>query len=1225
MSDGGTDDMPTTAIQKRESFESSMLPSTLQLTSLVQEFTLTPSSELHEKRALNATQQSSLIEGVKGGQFNATGFFYDIQDIAFQKNYLFIASGYDGLKITDVNNANKTSLIGYYNPLTEGSYAFKVKISGDYVFIANDYGGLLIINISDVKNPSLVSSYSSGLVPIRNLAILNNKAYIFEINSGQFDVINITDLHNPIRIHSGNINYLGAEGITDIAQSTNNLFFISPGLGVILIDSNTFSDAPAQGNIKLTQYASAIRYSKNILYVATKNIGLNIIDVNNPTLPKLLGTYGAVDATDVEVVGNVAYLTAGTGGLKIIDVNNPSMPFLLGEYSISNAASVSISGDYAYLIFPDSIELNIINISTPSSPTLLETYYFPLDEVIDISVVGDVVYIASPSQGFGGFNVKNLQNIWFVGATYNALFGGDQIARISISGVIACMTDLGGMQVIGLGNQLNPVFLGRYTIDSPGFDVFFTGNLAFLAAGGAGLHVIDLSSPGNPILLGIYGVPNGAYTVSAVNNIAYVGDSIGNINIVNTQLWTSRVPMLGAPVKIAAVNNYAYVADIQNIVHVIDFNNPLIPKEISTYLLSNGATHMEVAGDFLYVAEGEFGVEVIDMSNPFLPQPAGKINAGISNAHTLAIANNQFLYVDDIDANTLIIFNIPEKLVIVNNQLAINQGQTVNITLDDMSARDTRQVGFYPAIAFSVSNVTNGQFIFLNNSNQAITEFTQQDIINQQVQFTHSGGQVAPSYLLSAIFGNSSTSPTPPMPANISFSKVYQTPTLGNNQFTVELDGMITLNATNINASVSNGDYASLLFTVNNIGNGRFQNTSNSGIFITQFTQQQIIDGEIQFVHFGNATDKPSYQISVADGPLSNGTFEGTTNLIVPPSPLPPKMTNNQITINQDEVLTLTPMNLNATSTNVKNSSLILFTVDEIGNGRFQLTSNPGISITQFTQAQINNGWVQFVQLGSSTDQPSYQVSVSDGQLSTPFVNGTIDFKVHQMPVLGNNQVIINQDETITLTPMNINASSSSVEVSLLQFIVNNIGNARFQLSSNPGVFITQFSQEQIVNGSIQLAHLGGGSDIPSYEVSVSDGQLATPFSRGGIDFDAAPQILVNRLNISNGETVIISSEDLQATDIDSNKGLLVFDMSNIVHGVFRTLKNGTNSTLNSFVQQDMIDNFIQFTHDGSGIAPSYVVSVSDGRITIANQTPTILFMSPMMKLMPQATTRRTS
>ncbi|MCK9566182.1 MAG: hypothetical protein M0Q43_09055, partial [Methanothrix sp.] len=85
-----------------------------------------------------------------------------------------------------------------------------------------------------------------------------------------------------------------------------------------------------------------------------------------------VGTYDmpdSVSAVGVAVSGGYAYV-ANTGlGLQIIDVSNPSNPTLAGSCDTPGSAiGVAVSGSYAYVADYDK-GLQIIDVSDPSNPT----------------------------------------------------------------------------------------------------------------------------------------------------------------------------------------------------------------------------------------------------------------------------------------------------------------------------------------------------------------------------------------------------------------------------------------------------------------------------------------------------------------------------------------------------------------------------------------------------------------------------------------------------------------------------------------------------------------------------------------------------------------------------------------------------------------------------------------------------------------------------------------
>ncbi|MBA3537193.1 MAG: hypothetical protein H0T84_11385 [Tatlockia sp.] len=1184
-----------TALQKRE-------PSlfTLELISPVEDFTLMHS---YEKRDLPDDLQSSLIEGEEVGRLNLSSF-NGFQNFIIRGNNAFIAQGLGGFVIADKSNPG--------NPVSArfAGIIWDAKLLKDEVYLANHLAGFTILNVRNITTPRVVAQYqiNVGMTPpvffVKRIFTYNNKTCLINTFSGELRVFNVANPSQITEIRKGGVRYLGGNQISDIAQFEQNLYFVSPGLGLTLMDLSTFVGAPNQTVIGLSGVASAIENYGNLTYVAARNGGLRII---NSTSYNLVGTYASQNVIDVRVSekGNdrIAYLAVSGLGLQVLNITNPSRPLLLSTYVMSNIAGLSISETKVALLDSSSNNVLWIDVSNPATPVLCGFVTGFGVAVQDVDVHGKVVYELSTSFG-SGISVVDFSNPRLpilIGSAVNQRIIGGTI-RFFRSGSIGYLANLEGFEILDLSNPINPLYLGQYTLEGAnGFHITVSENIAYLGAGPAGLHVVDVSNLATPVLLGIYSVPNGAYAVATRGNFVYVGDGAGNMHIINTQLWISRFKMLEAPIQVATANKYTYVADAKNTLHVIDYRNPLNPKEIATYMLSGVALDMEPAGDFLYISQGTKGIEIVDISNPLSPRLAGKITKGIESAQSLAPVNNELLYVGD-GSGSLIIYNIPEKLVVVNNQLTISQGQTVPITSDQIAARDTRQIGFYPAISFLVSNLTNGQFVFSNNSNQPIRQFTQQNIFDGLIQFKHAGGQATPSYFLTAIFGNLSTNL---ISAKINFSQIYQTPTILSNSFSVKLNSVATLNEYNINASVTNGDYPVIKYTVDNIGNGRFQRTNKPGVILTTFTQQQIINGEIQFVPFGNSTEPPFYLLSAANGPKSTEFFNGTVTLIIPS---PPSLLNNQIVINQGETITLTRENIDAKSTNVNDRSLIILNVNKIKNGRFQTKNDPGTAITQFPLLAIDNGDIQFVQLGGNTDLPSYEISVSDGVLTKPYVNGTMTFIIHQAPQLDNNGFTVNQGQITKVTLNDLNATSNTVSPNLFLFYVNNIGNGRFQLTNNPGIAVTQFTYQQIGDGMVEFVQLGNGLDKPSYQASASDGQSASVFSNGVISFHATPLIKNNKLAIGNGEEVLITSDFLQAYDFDTSNSTLTFSISDLSHIKFNSKNNPINASITEFIQQNIVDGLILAKHDGSGKEPSYQVSISDGYTTLGNLTPTISF-----------------
>src|SRR3990167_2908237 len=93
-----------------------------------------------------------------------------------------------------------------------------------------------------------------------------------------------------------------------------------------------------------------------------------------PTKKSVLDTSGT--AYEVLVDGSYAYIADGTAGVKIVDISNLSSPSLVGTYSASNENIKGLDKTGNYIVAANtneanSIDVEIIDVSTPSSPTRL--------------------------------------------------------------------------------------------------------------------------------------------------------------------------------------------------------------------------------------------------------------------------------------------------------------------------------------------------------------------------------------------------------------------------------------------------------------------------------------------------------------------------------------------------------------------------------------------------------------------------------------------------------------------------------------------------------------------------------------------------------------------------------------------------------------------------------------------------------------------------------------
>jgi len=544
--------------------------------------------------------------------------------------------------------------------------------------------------------------------------------------------------------------------------------------------------------------------------------------------------------------------------------------------------------------------------------------------------------------------------------------------------------------------------------------------------------------------------------------------------------------------------------------------------------------------------------------------------------------------------------NANDVPVLGNNQLTINEGQTLVLTNSMLSAIDIDNDD--AALVFTVNNIQYGQFEDVGAPGVPITSFTQQDLLDNKIRFVHDGGELAPSYDVKVSDGALDSSY---QSAAITFSNINDAPVLGNNQLTINGGQAVVFTSSGLSATDTDTNGATLVFTVINVQYGQFERVSNPGIPISSFTQQEIGDNNIRFVHDGGEL-APAYDVRVSDGTLETAfqsaaiTYTNTNDA--------PVLGNNQLTLAQGQTIVLSSTTLSATDGDNDDATLT-FTVTNVQNGYFNKTTGTGAPVTVFTQQEITDGKVRFVHNGGE-GAPSYDVKVGDGALETAFQSAAISFtNINNAPVLGSNQLSIDEGQTLVLTSGDLSATDVDNDDATLIFTVANVQYGYFDKTPAPGVPITSFTQQEITEGKVRFVH-NGGEVAPSYGIKVSDGTLATAFQSAAISFTTlndAPVLGNNQLTINEGQTLVLTSATLSATDVDSDDATLTFTVVNVQNGYFdKTTAPGVPITV--FTQQDITDAKIRFVHDGGEVAPSYEVKVSDGTSETAYQSAAITF-----------------
>ena len=135
--------------------------------------------------------------------------------------------------------------------------------------------------------------------------------------------------------------------------------------------------------------------------------------------------------------------------------------------------------------------------------------------------------------------------------------------------------------------------------------------------------------------------------------------------------------------------------------------------------------------------------------------------------------------------------------------------------------------------------------------------------------------------------------------------------------------------------------------------------------------------------------------------------------------------------------------------------------------------------------------------------QNAFQVVVEDDDGGESASNVTVQVSVtsdNDTPVIGNNTLTVLEGGTVVLSATELSATDVDNADSGLVFNVSNVIAGQFELTSAPQTAITSFTQAQVSAGDVVFVH-DGSETAPSYDVSVTDGSLASPSSAASVTF----------------------------------------------------------------------------------------------------------------------------
>lgn len=151
--------------------------------------------------------------------------------------------------------------------------------------------------------------------------------------------------------HLSCVSKLLIDNACDIALDEKGSYaYVAAKNAVVILSLQDPANPMIISQLKVCGTGRQIEQHRNIVCMTARADGLFICDVENPQEPRLLCHYDTVElATGVCINDDFCFITCRHMGVEIINISDPSNPKHVSNIRAGEAQSVFVSGQYLYV------------------------------------------------------------------------------------------------------------------------------------------------------------------------------------------------------------------------------------------------------------------------------------------------------------------------------------------------------------------------------------------------------------------------------------------------------------------------------------------------------------------------------------------------------------------------------------------------------------------------------------------------------------------------------------------------------------------------------------------------------------------------------------------------------------------------------------------------------------------------------------------------------------
>lgn len=166
---------------------------------------------------------------------------------------------------------------------------------------------------------------------------------------------------------------LGIGPTMDVALEGDLLFAIGRGRLDVLTGARS-GNVVRIGELGGLGNTRQIAVSRGHAFVTSREDGLFVVDVREPSRPRLVAHYDTAElATGIAVAGEIAAVANRFAGVEVLDISRPAFPRYLATVRVGEAQSVAFHGSWLYAGAWSEKAVAVIDVQEPARPRLVRT------------------------------------------------------------------------------------------------------------------------------------------------------------------------------------------------------------------------------------------------------------------------------------------------------------------------------------------------------------------------------------------------------------------------------------------------------------------------------------------------------------------------------------------------------------------------------------------------------------------------------------------------------------------------------------------------------------------------------------------------------------------------------------------------------------------------------------------------------------------------------------